>query len=88
MPPRLCCRVSDTVKIIIIMTDYLGYRKSATEDDRSSLLIKLQSKLVGKRRGKPRSGVHLTHDDAPAHITQLAALTGVQFGFKILPYPE
>ena len=71
----------------ILLTDYLPRGTTINGPYYASLLERLRSAIVEKRRGKLTQGAFLLHDNAPAHKSNIAQAEIRQAGFTELNHP-
>ena len=71
----------------VIMIDYLERGHTVTGDYYAQELKQLRETIKKNRRGKLRSGVVMSQDNAPCHTCRVAMAAAKECGFEILPHP-
>jgi histone-lysine N-methyltransferase SETMAR len=71
----------------ILLTDYLARGSTITGPYYASLIKRLRSTILEKRRGKVSHGVLLLHDNAPVHKSNIVQAAIRQAGFVELNHP-
>ena len=69
------------------MTNYLSKGSTVTDAYYANELRELCEALKSKQREKPRRGVLLLHNNAPAHTAGVATSVAAEYGYKLLPHP-
>ena len=69
------------------MIDYLERGHTVTGDYYAQELKQLRETIKKNRRGKLRSGVVMSQDNAPCHTCRVAMAAAKECGFEILPHP-
>ena len=71
----------------ILLTDYLSRGDTISGQYYASLIDRLRSAVLEKRRGKFSHGVLLLHDNAPVHKSNIAQAAIRRVGFAELNHP-
>ena len=71
----------------ILLTDYLSRGDTISGQYYASLIDRLRSAVLEKRRGKLTHGVLLLHDNAPVHKSNIAQAAIRRVGFAELNHP-
>jgi hypothetical protein len=72
----------------IIMIDYPEQGRTINGTYYGDELKRLRPEIACKRRGTLTQGVPLPHDNALAHISQVAMAVATNCGFEIRPHPQ